>query len=72
MPPPPVQRRAMPSSAQPQPSLADLIEREAFTLEALVRELRLGNPFKTKPGAASELIEEIAGNLRKLARGTGQ
>lgn len=69
MPCPPVQRRAMPSSAQPQPPLADLVEREAFTLEALVRELRLGNPFKTRAGAAAELIEDVAGNLRKLARG---
>ncbi|WP_269454049.1 MULTISPECIES: hypothetical protein [Sphingomonas] len=40
-----------------------------MTLEALVRELRLGNPFKARPGAAAELIEEIAANLRKLARG---
>ena len=70
MPNPPVLRRALPSSAQPQPSLADLVEREAITLEALVRELRLGNPLKTRTGAACEMIEEIAGNLRKLARGS--
>lgn len=68
MPNPPVLQRAMPSSAQLQPSLAGLVQREVITLEALVHELELGNPFKAVPGAALELIEEVAGNLRRIAR----